>query len=742
MSATKHLLLAAATLAIAVGAPVRAQNSVWADTARSPEERAAALVAAMTVDEKFTLLHTYFPPHVIGKPGMPTDILPSAGYTPAIPRLGIPELRESDASLGVANQVEQRKGDTATALPSSLATAASFDPAIAYKGGAMIGAEARAKTFNILLAGGVNLTRDPWGGRNFEYLGEDPLLSGTLAGEHIAGVQSNHIVSTVKHFALNPQETGRTVVDAQLGWAAMHESDLLAFKIAIEKGKPASVMCSYNLVNGDWACENKTLLTDILRGQWGYKGFVMSDWGAVHSTVKAAKAGLDQESGAELDKQVYFDLPLRKALTDGTVTQVEIDTKIRNILTGVIASGLYDHPTPMQAQPFDAEAHAMVAQQAAEEGIVLLRNNGMLPLAATAKRIVMIGGHADIGVLSGGGSSQVRNIGGIALEIPLKSGPASGFARTTWHGSSPLAAIKALAPAAQVTYLDGTDPAAAAAAAKGADVALVFATQWRTEAEDVPDLSLPDHQDALIEAVAAANPHTAVVVESGGAVLMPWLSRVGAVVEAWYAGQRGGPAIANVLFGKVNPSGHLPLTFPASEAQAPRPAPVGLEAMKGNDAASNAGSEGKDVAPFPATYQEGADAGYRWYGAQGAKVLFPFGYGLSYTRFGTSHLAVTGGTEPVISFDVTNLGKREGADVAQVYANLPGDKARRLVAFQRVVLRPGETRHVVLKAEPRVLAHWQDGKWQIAGGSYTFTLAQDAADAGTSVQVTLAPRQF
>ncbi|MDE1917071.1 MAG: glycoside hydrolase family 3 protein [Sphingomonadales bacterium] len=741
----KHLLLAAATLAMGVSAPVQAQNTVWSDTKRPAEERAAALVSAMTSEEKFELLHTLFPPRVIGTPGAPTDMLPSAGYSRAIPRLGIPELRESDASLGVANQVEQRKGDTATALPASLATASSFDPAIAYAGGAMIGAEARAKTFNVLLAGGVNLTRDPWGGRNFEYLGEDPLLSGVMAGEHIRGVQSNHIMSTVKHFALNSQETGRMIADARLDWPAMHESDLLAFKIAIERGKPASVMCSYNRVNGDYACENHMLLTDILRGQWGYQGFVMSDWGAVHSTVKAAKAGLDQESGAELDKAIYFGEPLQKAVASGEVSMGEVDTKLRNILTGVIASGLYDHPTPAHEQTIDYTAHAQVAQRAAEEGMVLLRNAGnMLPLTASAKRIVVIGGHADIGVLSGGGSSQVRSVGGVALEIPLKSGPAASFSRTTWHSSSPLAAIRALMPSAQVTYIDGTDPAAAAAAARGADVAIIFATQWRTEAEDVPDLALPDGQDGLIEAVAAANPHTAVVLETGGAVKMPWLTKVGAVLEAWYPGQRGGPAIANVLFGKVNPSGHLPLTFPASEAQAPRPAPVGLEMLRGNDAAANADGNGVDVPPFPITYQEGANAGYRWYAARGEKPLFPFGYGLSYTHFGYSHLSVTGGTQPVISFDVTNLGKRDGADVPQVYATLPGSPVPRLIAFDRVTLKPGETRRVTLRAEPRILAHWDEATkgWRIAGGRYTVTLAHDAADRGLSAPVTLTPRSF
>lgn len=746
--AKRTACLTGACLLLASASTLWAQSAAepWKDRSLSAEKRAAALVAAMTEDEKLQMVRTLFPPRTAGKPGMPGDIIQSAGHMIGIPRLGIPTLRESDASLGVANQVEQRRGDVATALPASLATAASFDPEVAYEGGAMIGAEARAKTFNVLLAGGVNLTRDPWGGRNFEYMGEDPLLSGVMGGAHIRGVQSNHIVSTVKHYALNSQETGRMIADARLGWGAMQESDLLAFKIAIEKGDPGSVMCAYNLVNGDWACENHTLLTTILRDDWRYRGFVMSDWGAVHSTVKSALAGLDQESGEELDKEIYFGAPLKDALARGEVPRAQLDRMVTNILTGVIASGLYDDPSPATVQPIDYAAHALVAQKAAEEGIVLLRNEGgMLPLAATAKRIVLIGGHSDIGVLSGGGSSQVRSVGGVPIEIPLTSGPAASFVRTTWHSSSPLRAIRALAPNAQVSYVDGSDPEVAAAAAKTADIAIVFATQWRTEAEDVPNLSLPDGQDALIQAVAAANPRTAVVLESGGAVTMPWLDKVPAVLAAWYPGQRGGEAIANVLFGKVNPSGHLPLTFPAAEAQAPRPAPVNLAAVQADDAASNAGSAGGGARIFPIEYQEGANAGYRWYAAKGEKPLFPFGFGLSYTRFAYRNLKVTGGASLTVSFDVTNSGDRPGADVPQVYVAPDGGCwPARLAGFQRVMLQPGETRHVTLTAERRILSSWDDkaNGWALKGGRYRVAVGHHAGDAALTANAALTAQHY
>jgi beta-glucosidase len=743
----RRILLAGAALSLAapaLAATPQAAAKPWLNRKLGAEARASALVAAMTEDEKLQLVRTWFPPFAEGKPGAPTDMIPSAGQMVGVPRLGIPTLRESDASLGVANQVEQRKGDVATALPAGLATAASFDPEVAYAGGAMIGSEARAKRFNVLLAGGVNLTRDPWGGRDFEYLGEDPLLAGVIDGAHIKGVQSNHIVSTIKHFALNSQETGRMVADAKLDWTALHESDLLAFKIAIDQGRPGSVMCAYNLVNGDYACENKTLLTTILRGDWGYKGFVMSDWGAVHSTAKAANAGLDQDSGAELDKMIYFGAPLKEALAKGEVSKARLDEMAKRVLTGIIETGLYDDPTPGTNQPIDYATHALVAQKAAEEGIVLLRNEGdMLPLAAQAKRIVVIGGHADVGVLSGGGSSQVRSVGGVPVEIPLKSGPAASFARTTWHSSSPMKAIQALVPGATVTYVDGSDPAAAAAAAKAADVAIVFATQWRTEAEDIHNLTLPNNQDALIDAIAAANPKTAVVLETGGPVLMPWLGKVPAVLAAWYPGQRGGEAIANILFGKVNPSGRLPITFPVAEKQAPRPAPVNLAAIEANDAASNAGSAGAPAPSFPIDYPEGANVGYRWFEAQKDKPLFPFGFGLSYTHFAYKNLKVTGGTTLTISFDVTNSGARAGADVPQVYVAADGQTAR-LAAFQRVELKPGETRHVTLTAERRILSRWDDKArgWHLAGGRYHVALARAAGDAALTADATMTDQRF
>ncbi|QXQ08606.1 beta-glucosidase [Sphingosinicellaceae bacterium] len=744
---SKRAALLALTLLLA-GTAASALTLRWQDRTLAPEARAEALVAAMTRAEKLQLIRGYFPP--LAKEPKPGGMIPSAGHVPGIPRLGIPNLKESDASLGVANQIEQRKGDVATALPAGLATAATFDPEIAYAGGAMIGAEARAKTFNVLLAGGVNLTRDPWNGRNFEYLGEDPLLAGTLAGAAIRGVESNHIVSTIKHFALNSQETGRMVLDARIDPAALRESDLLAFQIAIEHGKPGSVMCAYNKVAGDYACENAPLLNDVLKRDWGYRGWVMSDWGAVHSTVKAAMSGLDQESGQELDKQIFFAKPFETALASGAIPAKRLDDMVERILYGVIASGLMDDPTPTAPQRIDYATHAKVAQRTAEAGIVLLKNDGgLLPLARTARKILLVGGHADVGVLSGGGSSQVRSVGGAPVEIPLTSGAAMSFARVTWHASSPLKAFRALLPGATVSYIDGRDPAAAAAAAKGADLVVVFATQWQTEAMDTATIDLPDNQDALIAKVTASNRRTLVVLETGGPVTMPWLADVPAVIEAWYPGQRGGEAIARIVLGDVNPGGRLPITFPESAKQAPRPVAVGLAELAKIDAAATSKDFGMNsgLASFPVDYPEGADVGYRWYQLKDRKPLFPFGYGLTYTSFGYKALKVTDGAALSVSFDVTNTGKVAGTDVPQLYVEATGSggtTTRRLAGWGRVTLAPGETRRVTVAVDPRTIARFDAAAhgWRLAAGSYRLSVGRHAGDAVLSGVAKLDAKQL
>jgi beta-glucosidase len=692
--------------------------------ALAPDRRADLVQARMALDEELALVHG-----VLGVPGFaPSQALGSAGYVPGIPRLGVPALQETDASLGIANPQNVRTGDGATASPSGLALAATWNPGMAYLGGAMIGMEAWRKGFNVLLAGGTNLARDPRNGRNFEYLGEDPLLAGTMAGQAVRGIQSQHVVSTIKHFALNDQETGRTVLSARMDEAAMRESDLLAFELAIETGRPGAVMCAYNRVGGTYACENDYLLNQTLRTDWNYPGWVMSDWGAVHS-LEAANRGLDQESAQQTDKQAWFDKPLAAAVADGSIKRAVLDRMVHRTLRSMFAEALFDHPP--QKTPINYDADALIAQHVAEQGIVLLKNAaGLLPLSADIRSIAVIGGHADAGVLSGGGSSQVLPVGGPPLTVKVAGTAANPRPRTMiFDPSSPLKAIAAKAPGAKIQFDDGADPAVAAALAKGADVAIVFAAQWMTEGRDAPDLALPDHQDDVIAAVAAANPRTIVVLETGGPVLMPWLDQTGAVLEAWYPGSRGGEAIANLLFGQVNPSGRLPITFPRAEAQLPRPRIPGADLP--------------EHTPFDVDYVEGADVGYRWFEAKDLNPLFPFGHGLSYTRFAYSGLAVHGGRALGVSFAVTNTGPRPGAEVAQVYAAPPGGVPR-LIGWKRLELKPGETRRSALTADPRLLAGFDEKMhgWRSASGRYRVFVGASARNPALSGATWLAVRRI
>lgn len=691
----------------------------WMDTSLSPDERAALLIEQLTLDEMISLVHGPMPA-MLDEP--PADAAMGAGYIPGVPRVGIPALNETDASLGIANPRQVRKGDGATGLPSGLSLASTWDPELAYAAGVMVGSEARDKGFNVLLGGGANLTREPRCGRNFEYLGEDPLLAGVLAGEAIKGAQSNQIVCTLKHFALNDQETCRHVVDARIDEGALRESDLLAFQIAIERGDPGSVMCAYNRVNGEWAGENDFLLNQVLKNDWGYRGWVMSDWGAVHTTAKAALAGMDQESGEQLDRQVYFGDLLKEAVQQGEVPFERLSNMVHRILRSLIDKGVFDRPA--EKRPTDYEANAKIAQAAAEAGTVLLKNDGVLPLKGNLRKIAVIGAHADVGVLSGGGSSQVLPVGGAGLEIRVTMGLSSAFSQVTYHPSAPLAAIRGLTRNTEVVYASGEDHAAAAALAKDADVAIVFADQWATEAEDLPTLSLPNDQDGLIAAVAAANARTVVVLETGTPVLTPWLGDVSALLQAWYPGTRGGEAIARILFGEVNPSGRLPISFPRDVADLARPEIPGMifgPPVEGKTLPTSFPDVQQHKGRFSVEHPEGADVGYRWFAKTGKPTLFPFGFGLSYTGFEYGGLAVEGGETLQVSFDVTNTGAVAGIDTPQVYALVTGSdgkESQRLIGWSRVALAPGETKRVTISADPRLLANYDVTLpgWRIAEG--------------------------
>lgn len=688
------------------------------------DQRAAALLAQMTQEEKLQLVRGWaicglaFSPAGAGQRG--------PGFIPGIPRLGIPDLNMTDGGAGIgdcssaAPPFLPRANPEATALPAPLALAATWDTGLAYDYGALLATEARAQGFNMVLGGSIGLTRDPRLGRSFEYMGEDPVLSGKMVAPKIRGAQERHVVMSLKHLAANQQETDRFNSNSLVDERTLRELYLLHFEIAVKEASPGSVMCSYNKLNGDWACENDWLLNQVLKGEWGYRGWVQSDWGATHSTVKAALAGLDEEQF----RPEFYAEPLQQAIAAGSVPQARLDDMVLRKLRALVAAGLLDHPPVLR--PIDFDAGEALAQQVAVRSAVLLKNaRGMLPLSKRAARIAVIGRHADRGMLTGGGSSQVLARGGPAVVVPRDPAqppcpvqPGPGNWCEVWLRSVPLDAIRAKAPGAQLGFADGSDPAAAAALAAGADAVVLLAHQWATEGADLPGLALRDGQDALIAAVAAANPRTVVVLQTGNPVAMPWLDRVDAVLVGWYAGIRGAQALADLLFGDANPSGKLPVTFPARLADLP--------------------GGGADLAAGDVAYAERLEVGYRWYDARRIEPLFAFGHGLSYTRFDYSGLQVAPDGSRV-SFRLANTGRRAGAEVAQVYLSLPahaGEPPRRLVAWQRVALQAGESRRVSIdiERERERLAIWRvpqgarPGGWTVPAGGYGVQVGASSRD--------------
>ncbi|MFI5097410.1 MAG: beta-glucosidase family protein [Candidatus Acidiferrales bacterium] len=700
-----------------------------------PDQRADLLLAQMTLDEKIQLVH--------GNLTLQNLIAPrGAGlWVLGISRLGIPDLLLADGPTGVGDSA-----GPATALPSSIASAASWDLDEAYKYGQVIGKETRALGLNVNLGGNVNLIgREPRDGRTFETKGEDPFLAGAITAAHLRAIQDQYVIAGVKHFALNDQETARTTANGIIDERSARESDLLAFEIALKDSNAQMVMCSYNLVNGAYACGNDHLLNGILKGDWGFNGFVLSDAFATQSSVASAMAGLDQEQpGQYMFGGIWVPESLAAGVQNGDLPLSRLNNMVHRILRAMYAAGIFDHPAAVQS--IDAAGDAAIAQETEEQGAVLLKNlNGQLPLnPSNIASIAVIGSHADVGVLSGGGSAQVIPVGGAALSLPPDC-PAytpglGGLACTNAHQifdpSSPLAAIQAKMPVgATVTFNDGTDSAAAAALAKSSTVAVVFVSQWESEGMDFQDLSFSSDQDALVAAVAAVNPHTIVVLENGGAQIMPWLGSVSAVLEAWYPGQRGGEAIANILFGSVNPSGKLPITFPASVNDLPRPTiPIP--------------SPPTSTAPFNVDYTiEGLNVGYKWYQAQNIPPLFAFGYGLSYTTFSISNPQLapnaTSASGFQVSFDLKNTGTIAGAEVAQVYLGFPagiGEAAKRLVGWNKVLLQPGAQQHVTVKVDANSSSHplsyWSTttNSWVVAPGVYTVYVgnsSDNVSSAGT-----------
>jgi beta-glucosidase len=552
--------------------------------------------------------------------------------------------------------------------------------------GQTVGAEFAGKGVNVALGPTVNMIRDPRWGRSYETFGEDPYLSGQIASADVQGIQSKGVMAEVKHAAAYniEQPDGTIIVDKR----TLEEIYLPAFQTAIRQGNAAAVMCAYSNVNNVPSCQNADILNQGLYQQAGFTGFVGSDWGGIHSTVDSANNGLTQE----MPGGYYFADYLIQAVQNGQVSQATVDTMVTRVLTKMFDFGMFDHaPSGSITASVTSAAHQAVAAQGAEEGTVLLKNTGLLPLSTSSTHsIAVIGVDAGAGTQTiGGGSGTVTSSGTIW--------PVTGIQNRVAGTST------------TVTYNEGTDQTAAANLARASDVAIVFASDnYGHEEADNTSLNLPNNQDALISAVAAANPHTIVVLNDNAAILMPWLDSVAGVFEGFYDGQQWGRAIAALVFGDVNPSGKLPVSFPKSLADVP------------------AGT----TAQWPGTggqvqYSEGLDIGYRWYDAKNITPLFPFGYGLSYTSFAYSGLkvgAISNGSATVTA-TVTNTGTRAGTDVAQLYVGDPasvGEPPHQLKGFQRITLAAGASGTATFTVPVRALAHWDtsSGTWLASAGSY------------------------
>lgn len=820
-------------------------------------QRVDSLLAAMTLDEKLSFLHGARDPQ-------PAVGYNSAGYIPGVPRLGIPPLRLTDGPAGI------RTAMPATALPAPVALAASFDTTMARRYGRVLGHEGRARNQDVLLSPMVNIVRVPEAGRNFETLGEDPLLAAGIVGPEITAIQREGLIATVKHYAANNFENGRQGVDVIADERTLHEIYLPAFESAVNAGVGA-VMCSYNRVNGVQACDNRELLTDLLRDRFGFQGWVMTDWFAFHDR-EALQAGLDQEMpGLDMPRarpSVWFADSLRAALADGRASMADVDRAVRRILVQMDRVGLLG-ATPPARPALDSTDDAAIAREAATEGAVLLRNTrATLPIASSElASTVVVGPAARTPLVGGGGSAHVQPLRATSLLAALKrrggavrwvagadldgvAVPAAAFTQTprgapgitrtpgtpggrgpaqagtnaasvdsqidftgaralpvgsawTWSGvvtapasgdydlriqtrggrgtlvvmlpsgdtarvrtgelfsdasliptgdglqnatitvhldrgrpipvaviangrPSPMGTFSNEAPGPLQVRLAWSTPARrqqfvreAVAAARTARHVIVVAHDEGSEGADRTSLALPAHQDTLVAAVAHANPHTAVVLQTGSAVAMPWIASAGAVLEVWYPGQEGGDAVASMLTGQTAPSGHLPITFPRRASDAPT-----------SDSTRYPGVRGR------VAYSEGVLVGYRWYDAKGIAPLFPFGHGLSYTRFVYDSLTTTpAGDGWDVRFRIRNDGARDGGEVAQVYlapptsAPVPMAK-QQLAGFARVSLAPGEARTVVVHLDRRALSYWSEARhdWVVASGARAFAVGSSSRD--------------
>ncbi len=650
----------------------------WTNATLPSTQRAALLLGAMNYGDKVAM--------IAGASGS------YVGNIPANARLGIPPLNLQDGPAGIGDGVQN-----VTAFPAPIAIGASWDTALARQYGVMLGAEAHSKGVSVLLAPMINLARGYEAGRNFEGYGEDPYLTAALGAAETTGIQTQGVIATAKHFICYEEETDRLLISSDADERTRREIYGLPFWKSVQAGAGAA-MASYNRLNSRHACETEDLNV-ALKKQSGFNGWVMSDWGATFSTVAGMNNGMDMDMYCGY----YTSNAVNNAIQAGNVPLAELDGMVLRILTTMFQFGLFDQPqTGTLSATATSPAHALFARTAAAEGMVLLQNNHqLLPLASTVHSIAVIGSAASVSPISTGAGSA-----GVVLP----------------YNVTPLAAITNRAGSGVTVHYaqgDGASVSAAAALAASAQVAIVCVGQQTSEGSDRTSLSLPNGEDALISAVAAANSNTIVVVYCSSATLMPWAGQVGAIVEAWYPGQENGNALVEVLFGDVNPSGKLPVSIPAQASQTPTATPAQFPGLLGHTA-----------------YSEKLQIGYRWYDANNVAPLFPFGCGLSYTTFGYSNLtvgAVSAAGQAQIGFDMSNTGAKAGTEVAQLYLGFPaaaGEPPKLLKGFQRVYLTPGQTQHVTFDLAWEDLANWDTTArgWLVTPGSFQVSVGSSSRD--------------
>jgi len=724
--ATAALVVAGALL-LGGTATANASSCPWMKSSVSPGRRAEMLLGAMSLSDKIAMTYQQYPlDYHYG----------AAGYIPGNSSLCIPDLVFNDSGQGVGD------GQTGTtAFPAPIAQSASWDPRLQYEFGAALGQEAWEKGIDVQLTPAIETDRVPMNGRNWEYLSEDPFLAGQGGAATTAGIQSQHVIATLKHYIANSQEFDRgaggpPADSADVSQRTLEEIYAPQYDTAIHQGGAMGVMCSYNRINSVYGCENPNTQKRILDHQFGFDGFVVSDWGATHSTVASARNGLDIEMNVV--PGTYYGPALQTAVEDGQVPMSTLNEMVLRILRAMFTVGVFDHPPAAEPQAYAAPAttpqHADLARKISEDGTVLLKNrNGILPVTGHGQTIALIGPDAgQAGAeneYNGGGSGHIPEAG----VVPVVS-PQQGITQ------------RAAADGDTVLYADGTSMADAVAAAKAAKLAIVVAGDSESEGIDRHDLTLTGgtcalfgctpqtvDQNSLIAQVAAANPNTVVVLDTGGPVLMPWLHQVKGLLEAWYPGQEDGNALAAILFGDVDPAGHLPETFPAAMADLP---------LRSTAQYPGVTKPGDNVGPH-SIYSEGLLVGYRWYDAKGIAPLFPFGFGLSYTRFSYSGLAVSPTKNGAsVTFTVTNTGGRAGADVAQVYVGMPastGEPPRQLKGFRKVWLAPGESTTASIQLPPTAFAHWDAARntWVIGPGSYRIYVGDSSAVSDLPLEASL-----